>query len=243
MDYSTYVPVSLVREIFKEKLHREEFVTDKTGVKTIEWVGASLIADEDTIFGPVNWDYVDREIRWYESCSLNVADIPDKTPAIWQQVADEDGFINSNYGWCVFHPDNYMQYQAVKEQLIENKDSRRAIMIYTRPNMHLDYNYKGRSDFMCTNAHQYVIRNDKLHVIVQMRSNDVVFGYRNDRAWADYVLTKLANDLELDKGDIYWQVGSLHIYERDFWRIESFAQTGKQLTKKEWNNVLDSEKL
>jgi len=211
-----YADVDIVRQIFKEKLFREEFVTDKSGVKTIEWVGASFMANEETIFGPVNWDYVDKEIQWYNSCSLNVNDIPGNTPEIWKQVADPDGFINSNYGWCVYHPDNGYQYQAAKDELLKNRDSRRAIMIYTRPTMHFDYNFNGRSDFMCTNAQQYVIRDNKLHVIVQMRSNDVVFGYRNDRAWADHVLSKLANDLEIDKGNIYWQVGSLHVYERHF---------------------------
>lgn len=208
--------VNEIRERFKDKLHCEKFVVDKTGVKMIEIIGASFLADEETIFGPVNWDYVNREIEWYNSTSLNVNDIPGKTPEIWKQVADPDGFINSNYGWCVYHPDNGYQYDRVKEELIKSPYSRRATMIYTRPTMHSDYNFNGMSDFMCTNAHQYVIRNGKLHVIVQMRSNDVVFGYRNDRAWADHVLTKLANDLEIDKGDIHWQVGSLHVYERHF---------------------------
>jgi len=233
-----YADVSIVREIFKEKLFREEFVTDKSSVKTIEWVGASFVANEETIFGPVNWDYVDREIQWYNSCSLNVNDIPGNTPEIWKQVADGDGFINSNYGWCVYHPDNGYQYQAAKDELLKNRDSRRAIMIYTRPTMHFDYNINGRSDFMCTNAHQYVIRDNKLHVIVQMRSNDAWAGYRNDRAWADHILSKLAIDLEIDKGNIYWQVGSLHLYERDFWRAECYAVTGKHLTKSEWINSM-----
>lgn len=205
-----------VRQIFKEKLQDEEFVIDKTGVKTIEWVGASFIADEETIFGPVNWDYVEREIEWYKSCSLNVHDIPGKTPAIWEQVADKDGFINSNYGFLVYHPDNYMQYQAVKEELLKNPNSRRAVMIYNRPSMHVEYNYNGRSDFICTNAVGYIIRNNKLHCHVQMRSNDLVFGYRNDRAWQDYVLSQLSNDLEIEKGNIYWTATSLHVYERHF---------------------------
>ena len=89
-------------------------------------------------------------------------------------------------------------------------------MIYTRPIMHADYNRDGMSDFMCTNAVQYVIRNNRLNAIVQMRSNDVVFGYKNDRAWQQWVLNKLANDLEIDPGQIVWNAGSLHVYERHF---------------------------
>ena len=208
--------VSDIRAAFKNLKKQGNYVTDKTGVKMLEIVGASFLADEDTIFGDVNWDYVNREIQWYESKSLKVADIPGKTPAIWEQVASEDGRINSNYGWCIYSQDNFSQYQNVLDELTDKPNSRRAVMIYTRPSMQYDYNDNGMSDFMCTNAVQYVVRDGAVHCIVQMRSNDVVFGYRNDRAWQDHVLQQLAGDLGIEKGDIHWQVGSLHVYERHF---------------------------
>jgi thymidylate synthase len=53
-----------------------------------------------------------------------------------------------------------------------------------------------------------------------MRSNDVIFGYRNDWAWQDYVLRHLANDLSIDVGDIHWQVQNLHVYERHFGMVK-----------------------
>lgn len=208
--------VADIRAILKERLRQGKFVVDKTGVKMIEIVGASFIADEDAIFGEVNWDYVDREIRWYESESLNVNDIPGKTPLIWTQVADETGLINSNYGWCIYSEDNWNQYDHVLAELKKQESSRRAVMIYTRPTMWEDYNMNGRSDFMCTNAVQYLIRDGHLHCVVQMRSNDVVFGYKNDRAWQNHVLQQLATDLGVPAGQIHWQVGSLHVYERHF---------------------------
>ena len=68
-----------------------------------------------------------------------------------------------------------------------------------------------------------------------MRSNDVVFGYKNDRAWQLYVLNKLVeyyNDClekfpvygegqenypeRITAGEIYSQVQNLHVYERHF---------------------------
>ena len=208
--------VSDIREYFIEELKNENYVTDKTGVKMLELVGASFIADEETIFGPVNADYVQRELDWYKSMSLNVKDIPGKTPAIWEQVADKDGFINSNYGWCIWSEENNRQYWEVYNELLESPNSRRAVMIYTRPTMWDDYNYNGRSDFMCTNAVQYLIRNDELEVVVQMRSNDVVFGYRNDFAWQQHVQHLLAAAFGVTPGKIHWQVGSLHVYERHF---------------------------
>lgn len=210
-----------IRQHFIGELMDSNFVTDKTGVKTIEMIGATFEADELTIFGEVNDEYVERELEWYKSMSLYVDDIPGKTPAIWQQVASMHGKINSNYGWAIWHSKNYCQYENVRHELMNFPNSRRAVMIYTRPSMWDDYNENGMSDFMCTNAVQYMIRDGQLVAIVQMRSNDVVFGYRNDYAWQKYVANQLTKDLGLDvEPKIIWHVGNLHVYERHFDKVK-----------------------
>ena len=209
-----------IRQHFICELMDNNFVTDKTGVKTIEMIGATFEADEPTIFGEINEEYVERELEWYKSMSLSVNDIPGKTPAIWQQVADKYGYINSNYGWAIWHEDNFDQYNHVLKELRDNPNSRRAVMIYTRPTMWYDYNYNYMSDFMCTNAVQYMIRNGELIAIVQMRSNDVVFGYRNDYAWQKHVIDKLAAELNIIGTKIIWHVGNLHVYERHFDKVK-----------------------
>jgi len=205
-----------IREQFKIELAHENFVTDKSGVNMLEIRSACFIADEPSIFGKVNEEYVKRELEWYKSMSLNVNDIPGGPPAIWQLVSDEEGYINSNYGWCIWSRQNFNQYHRVFEELWNNPQSRRAVMIYTRPSMWDEYNTDGMSDFMCTNAVQYMIRDGELEAVVQMRSNDVVFGYKNDYAWQKHVLDMLANQLNVKSGKIYWNAGSLHVYERHF---------------------------
>jgi len=62
----------------------------------------------------------------------------------------------------------------------------------------------------------YYIRHGKLDCSVSMRSNDVVYGYKNDYAWQQYVLLNLANDLGLEAGKMIWQVQNLHVYEKHF---------------------------
>jgi thymidylate synthase len=213
--------VEHIREHFIEELKYGRFVTDKTGVKTIEMIGACFEANHPSIFGDINQEYVERELEWYKSMSLYVDDIPGITPAIWKQVASTEGKINSNYGWAIYSEDNGLQYLNVLDELTANPNSRRAVMIYTRPTMWSDYNHNGMSDFMCTNAVQYMIRDGQLVALVQMRSNDVVFGYRNDYAWQKYVADQLSNDLGLDvEPKIIWQVGNLHVYERHFDKVK-----------------------
>jgi thymidylate synthase len=209
-----------IREHFLQELAEERFVIDKTGCKMIELTGASFIADEPSIFGTINEDYIRREIEWYESRSLNVNDISAPVPAIWKSVATPDGRINSNYGWCIYSYENYHQFQNCIKELQKNPESRRAIMIYTRPSIQLQYNTDGMSDFICTNTVQYLVRDNQVHCNVQMRSNDVVFGYKNDYAWQKHVLFLVSDALRVPMGIISWQVGSLHVYEKHFGLVE-----------------------
>ena len=214
--------VSDIRQYFIDELHDEAFTEDRTGQKTIELLGASFLADEPANFGTVNQEYVNAELDWYNSCSTNVNDIhPDKdAPAAWQYAANDHGEINSNYGHLIYDDKFYNQYEHVLWELEENRDTRRASMIYTRPSIWTEYNENGKNDFICTNAVTYYVRNDELQAVVQMRSNDVVFGYKNDYAWQQNVLENLANDLSIDPGFITWQVQNLHVYERHFHLVE-----------------------
>lgn len=213
------IGVNDVRQHFINELESEAFTIDKTGQKTIEMLGASFVANESSIFGTPNQEYIDREIDWYLSGSTNINDIYDDDrdpPAAWQYSANRHGEINSNYGHLIFDYKYYNQYDSVLDELTFNKDSRRASMIYQRPSIWSEYRENDKNDFICTNAVTYYIRNDTLHSVVQMRSNDVVYGYKNDYAWQTYVLAQLSKDLKVPVGDIIWQVQNLHVYERHF---------------------------
>lgn len=212
--------VADIRAKLIQKYCDRNFVTDKTGVKTIELIGESFIADEDWIIRKPNYEYIERELEWYKSQSLYVEDIPGDTPAIWKQVSDKNGKINSNYGYLIWSEENGNQYENVLNELKRNPNSRRAVMIYNRPSMHTDYCKDGMSDFICTFANNFLIRNDKLVSHYIMRSNDAVFGANNDFAYAKYVQKMLADDLGIEVGDLIWTASSLHVYERHFKFIE-----------------------
>lgn len=212
------ITIAAVREYFINQLKFSKFTTDRTGAKTIEMIGASFIADEDAIFGEPNQDYIDAELEWYDNQSTNINDIPygDEPPKAWKYAANSHGEINSNYGHLIYSDKYYCQYEKVINELEANPDSRRASMIYTRPSIWEEYNENGKNDFICTNSVTYYIRDNLLHAVVQMRSNDVIFGYRNDYAWQKTVLHGLCWEMHIDVGYIHWQVQNLHVYERHF---------------------------
>lgn len=224
--------VNSVREEFSYLLKNEIFQVDKNGGKMLEIRSATFIADERSIFGEVNQSYVDREIAWYESRSTNVNDIPGGPPEIWKSVADPDGLINSNYGYRIYDGSTGDQFGHVVKELRNNPDSRRAVMIYTHPWIWTTYNWNGRSDFICTNAVQYFNRYGNISADVQMRSNDAVFGYKNDLAWQKHVLAKVAAELKAGLGSISWHAGSLHVYERHFYLVHHYGKTGDHMIEK-----------
>lgn len=195
---------------------RDEFIRLKyeeelTGDGMLEIIGASFIADEPSIFGTPNEDYIRREIAWYDTGVPNIFHMEQPIPEIWKQVAGPDGEVNSQYGYLI-HQER--QFEHVIGELASNPQSRRGTIVYTRPTMHYDATWNGRNDFICTNAVGYFFRRGALHAVVQMRSNDVVFGYRNDYAWQKVVLERIAAVLEVPVGDIIWQAASLHVYPR-----------------------------
>ena len=223
--------------LFKENAHR--------GNGTIEIIGSSFVVDEDEIFeGTRNQDYIDAEIKWYNSCSRKVDDLAKiygKRVQIWDNIADSTGEVNSNYGWCIYSAERGYQYFNAVKALVTNKLSRQATMIYQHPDMH---RIAGK-DFTCTNAVHYYLRPHDmwddhyyLDTVVQMRSNDAIFGFNNDVAWQKEVVKNICNDLywgfqdtghyvhdpiNVVPGNMVWQASSLHIYERHFKYLEALV--------------------
>lgn len=214
-----------LKRLYKEGIFRE----GKYG-KTVEIQNAHFLADKDWIIREPNYDYAKREIEWYESQSLYVKDIPGDVPKIWQACADKDGKINSNYGWCIFSNENGSQYDHCLNRLLDDHNTREACMIYTRPSMQTDCNKNGMRDFMCTYATQVFLNEVsdnkyKLDYTVFQRSCDACFGYNNDNLWHRYVMRKLVDelnnhDVKAILGNMTYNCGSLHVYERHFKFLE-----------------------
>ena len=212
-----------IQYIFKKKWLEDDFAENGT----LEIINANFIADEPTIFGKVSLQYANRELAWYLDKNLNISGLEPNIPQIWQDIADKDGYINSNYGWCIHSEENHNQYLKCIEELLRDPASRQGVMLYTRPTMHEDSKKNGMHDFMCTYATQLLIRKNKLHYMVFMRSSDAVFGFKNDLHWHKYVQGQAWLDLQnkypdLEPGPIYWNAGSLHVYPRHFYLVDEY---------------------
>ena len=142
-----------VLNLFLEKYKNNELRTIGNEVQqsnTIELQNIQFEVDKPWIIREPNEEYFERELKWYQTESLNVNDIPGGAPVMWKACADELGYINSNYGWMIWSKDNSEQYKHCLNKLIEDPHTREACMIYNRPSMQTDYKKNGMHDFCCT---------------------------------------------------------------------------------------------
>ena len=77
----------------------------------------------------------------------------------------------------------------------------------------------------CNNWLHFIIRDDKLHLNVGVRSNDLVFGFSHVDFFGWSVLLELmANWVGVGMGTINWNATSMHIYERHFGMMQQIVE-------------------
>jgi len=202
-------------------------VDPRTGNKvlySVDWV-----ADQDSMIGDVNPDWVRRELEWFRSGSDLLETMEAPVPALFQACAGYDGRVNSAYGHILFgqtglyEPAQAGIFEAAANAFFsEGKGTRHSVAIISDRQVHELAKYNGRNDFICTNALNFMIdHEDRLHIIAQMRSMDAVFGYRADYSMWDNLMEYTLGYLEtvypeLTRGTITFQVANLHVYPRHF---------------------------
>ncbi len=157
-----------------------------------------------------NREYADAEWQWYLSGDCNISklgEIYGKIPPIWKRMADEDGNVNSNYGW---QWQRNHQLDNIVAMLESNPDTRQAaISIYDAKEIN-DGHYQ--NDTPCTYAVQFTILNNKLNMAVVMRSNDLWFGFCNDQYCFASLQMLVAYELGIQCGEYYHYAHNLHLY-------------------------------
>lgn len=112
----------------------------------------------------------------------------------------------------------YDKWQHVIAALKDDKHSRQALMEVFAPEDLANHSKNTR--IPCSVCYQYLIRNDQLHCIYTMRSNDY-FGHHPIDIWLaaesiQYLVEQLKETYpELQTGKLYYQAGSLHAYQWD----------------------------
>ena len=176
---------------------------------TIENPIDNYIHDKGSIV-PRKWnvEYARAEWQWYISGDRNITKlgkIYGKIPPIWIKMADDDGNVNSNYG---YQWKRHYQLEKVITKLKANPSTRQAcISIYDGKEIH-----KYNTDTPCTYAVQFTILDDKLNMCVTMRSNDLWYGFCIDQYCFSMLQQLVASRLDIPVGTYYHFAHNLHLY-------------------------------
>jgi thymidylate synthase len=108
---------------------------------------------------------------------------------------------------------------GVVQELARDQDSRRAVCTIYNAVHDLGHETK---DMPCTLSLQFMIRHHELYLRTSMRSNDAYLGLPYDLQQFCMLLSTMAHILRLPVGTYSHNVGSMHLYERDFKRIQAF---------------------
>ena len=203
-----------------EYLHDQilQYGVDFAGTKALFNVGFYITDSQDNkiINRERNWklDYAEAEWQWYLSGDPNIerlGKIYGKVPEIWKRMADEDGNVNSNYGWQWqrnIEGTNLSQIDWVIKLLKQYPITRQAaISIY---DMKESNSYK--TDTPCTYAVQFTIVHGRLDMCVTMRSNDLWYGFCNDQYCFSKLQKMVSDELNIEPGVYYHFAHNMHLY-------------------------------
>ena len=155
-----------------------------------------------------NKDYAEAEWQWYLSGDRSISKLGElygTVPMIWQRMADNQGNVNSNYGWQWQRND---QIGEVINILKNYRETRQAcISIYDGKEID-KYTY----DPPCTYAIQFTIVHNRLNMCVTMRSNDLWYGFCNDQYKFSKLQELIAKEINMEIGTYYHFAHNLHIY-------------------------------
>ena len=150
------------------------------------------------------------EFLWYlrgsDSC-----DIISYYNSKYVKYSDDKLTLNGAYGKRIFSSvqDNKSQWDKIVEKLKSDNCSRQAVIsIYSKEDI-----FTNSKDIPCTSTIQFFIRDNKLNCIVNMRSNDLIWGTCYDVFNFTMLQELLVRELEVELGWYKHIAGSMHIYE------------------------------
>jgi thymidylate synthase len=181
------------------------------GLPTRELLGAQIMFTDTSNMLPVG---VGRGV----STALNVAHAASivagrDADALMHRIAprlaefNADGIDRERYGQRLAG-----QWEGAVRHILADPDTREAIMTLQPARTSAA---DGGRDFPCTTSVQVMLRDGKLHLFVNMRSNDVWHGISGDAFLFATLQRTMAWILGVEPGAYIHTAASLHIYERD----------------------------
>jgi len=204
--------------------------SDRTGTGTISTFGYQYRHDLNKGFPllttkKVHFKGIVNELIWFLNGSTNKTWLNENGVSIWNEWATESGDLGPIYGkmwtgWPTKDGGEINQIDYVMNLLKNNPDSRRILFQGWNPeylpneNMSPQENVKAGLQALppCHLLYQFSVANNKLSLLVYIRSNDLLLGHPYNLASASCLLMMVAQQVNLELGEVIMTMGDAHIY-------------------------------
>jgi thymidylate synthase len=229
MKKSHNISVNSVNEAFiklaKGIFNDPDYVISPRNIETKEWINVQVKIKNPynrlvtNVHRNMSLKYAFGEWLWYLSASESVKPIAYYSK-YWNKLSDDLITANSAYGARIYGKSlrqSIDQWSNVKNELIKDNSSRRAVIQIDMPADLI----KDTKDMPCTLSLHFLIRENKLNLVVNMRSNDLVLGFPYDTfsftLFQELMLVELKEFMpQLKMGTYFHNVSSMHIYAKDY---------------------------
>lgn len=209
------------KEVLDKLLTRPHYIASPRGMEVREVIGgqytAKMPAYIDLRARHVNVAFMFAEAAWIISGSNRLDKI---TPymKVYSSFSDDGVFLRGAYG-----PKVVDQLGYVVDTIAQDYDTRQAVLTTWRERPGIS------KDIPCTISMQFILRGDKLHLSVYMRSHDAVKGFTYDV----FTFSMVANAVRLllskrgincSLGNITVTCGSLHLYSTEYEKAEAWLE-------------------
>lgn len=164
------------------------------------------------------------EFLWYLSKGTRLDFIDYYVPGRFQEESDDGVTVRSGYGERLQAWRGTNQLDNIIQLLRAHRSSRRAtIQLFDASDLTERY-----ASIPCTCTLQFLIRDDRLHMFVAMRSNDAYLGLPHDIFSFTMLQEMVARAVDAELGEYKHCAGSLHLYEEHFEAAQQYLNEGWQ---------------
>ena len=169
------------------------------------------------------------ELLWFLKGETNIKYLKDQGVSIWDEWATESGDLGPVYGaqwrnWQGVEGESYDQVATLIESIKNNPDSRRHIIsgwnVADLPDERKSPQENVANGKMalppCHLLYQWYVADGKLSGSLYIRSNDLFLGNPYNTCSLAIFTHMIAQQCDLDVGDIIMSIGDCHLYSNHF---------------------------
>lgn len=166
-------------------------------------------------------EYAHAELLWYLSAEP-LGDLILAYAPSYKAYLNEDGVADGHYGQRWANDPGWLEHNFAYDQILgiinelRKFNTRRAVISIWNGRDLGNAIVEDSKDIPCTICYQFVVRENRLTMIVTMRSQDLWLGFPYDVYVNTCIQRLIADALGFMPGAYIHNVGSLHLYEKNW---------------------------